>query len=223
MNKVNILKLNKGNGVSAYYKPSYVDMSEQQIINEIVAKTGTLIKTLTQEQYKFSEMLIKNGWTLCNCFYGEKSKANKNVTTLKSTPNWFKYIGINPQFMQGNKVYDEYEILESVSDYTLCVNYENGIIYLYDNTMSVPELIGTYHCYDDIVRSLKHLKRCIPASLEAFYNIHINNEESEFDKGKKICELGDIYYEIDLSRMKEISEEDVEKNKEKYMVIDFKY
>lgn len=219
MNKINILKKETDN-TSVYYIPTYYGMNDKEIIKQINEKIGVFTSTITQEQYTFTKSLLIDGWTLCNCFYGEKSKDNKNISQLKIKPNWFKYTGINPKMSKSKQIDDELEIIDSVSDYVLHVNYDNGTIYLYDCTLSVPELISTYHCYDDIKRSLKHLQYCVPAVAYTYINI-IEETDVNYNKNEKLKEIGNIYYKIDMNRMKEISEEKILENKEQYQILSY--
>lgn len=221
MNKKNVLKFTNGEATVCMI-PTYYGMDDKGIIRQINEAIGVFTSTITQEQYVFTKSLLLDGWTLCNCFYGEKSNDNKNISQLKVKPNWFKYTGINPKMMKSEKVDDELEIIDSVSDYVLHVNYDNGTIYLYDCTLSVPELISTYHCYNDIKRSLKHLQYCVPAVAYTYINI-IEETDVNYNKNEKLKEIGNIYYKIDMNRMKEISEEWILTKKEEYNIIDYPF
>lgn len=202
------------------YVPSYYDMSEFEVASQISDKIGVFTKHITEKQFYFTRKLIRDGWMLCDCYYGEKDKANKLASKLKARPSWFKFTGINTTngtmniqnitdlIVEGNAIND------MVSDYLLYVNYSNDVIFLYDANIEEPSLIGTFHCYDDIIRTLKHIKRCIPARFTTKFNIgryyptdyDIAIDEDYADVDEIILSpFGEPYYEVDFNRLKEIA------------------
>lgn len=188
------------------YVTTYSTYSEMDMLNIITRHMGVLAKNITEEQFFMTKHLLRDGWELCDCFYGEKSKENKLISKLKSTPNWFRFVGINcdNNINVESRIIDKKEIELYVSDYTLYINYNNNTIYLYDNTLDEPELIGTFHCYDDIKRNLKHIKGCIPARLKLNMNL---NRYADFgdDETYMPNAFGFPYYEIDTNKLKKIS------------------
>lgn len=189
------------------YSPVFCDYSDKEIVDKIVDRLGTFAKDVTEEQFYFTKKLVRDGWQICDCYYGEKDKTNKYISKLKARLNWFKFTGINSDYNKcTEKIMDEEIISNNVSDYVLYVNYGNTTIFLYDNTLEEPTMIGTFHCYDDIIRSLKHIKRSIPAKAKMLFNV--NRYVDTFDdKENPILQsaFGTKYYEIDFDRLKLIA------------------
>ena len=188
------------------YSPVFCDYTDKQIVDKIVDRLGVFAKDVTEEQFYFTKKLIRDGWEICDCYYGEKDKSNKSSSKLKARLNWFKFTGISGDNSTGYlKIINEDNIADYVSDYVLFVNYSIATIFLYDNTLEEPSLIGTFHCYDDIVRSLKHIKRSIPAKAKMMFNV--SRYVSDFDdKENPILQpaFGTNYYEIDFNRLKRV-------------------
>lgn len=192
------------------YVPTYAAYTQKDVVDEISDKMGGFVRDITIDQFNLCERMIKDGWVLLNCFFGEKDKYNKNHSWLNARPNWFRFTGIDKSIPQEEldrgTVLDGELIKEFVTDYVVYINFNSYIIFLYDNTTVNPSLSGTFHSYDDLLRALKHIQRCIPAKQRA--RIVLNNGSKE--SGDKYTEteakelFGDTYYIVDFDRLVEV-------------------
>ena len=190
------------------YSPVFCNYTDNEIFNKIVEKLGVFVKDVTEEQFYFTKKLLQDGWEICDCYYGEKNRESKCNPKLKTRLSWFKFNGINSDACLNKFSFTDNDIIEYVSDYVLYVNYDNTSIFLYDNTLDEPSLIGTFHCYDDIVRSLKHIRKTVPAKLKITFKD--NKYTDNFDYKNSLIIQSDTFcdkcYEIDFNKLNKIDD-----------------
>lgn len=184
------------------YIPKYASYMEKDVVDEISDKMGGFVRNINEEQFKTCERMIKDGWMLLNCYYGEKDRFNKNHSWLNARPNWFRFTGIDKavpkEALNMGAVIDDEQIEEYVTDYVVYLNFVSNTIFLYDNTVETPSLSGTFHSYDDLLRTLKHIQRCIPAKQRTRFVL--NREEGDTVRSPFGC----TYYIVDFERLEEI-------------------